>query len=89
MKVTKQYQNKKNQPHKSLKHAQIYNVRTNKTKWYKLNEFDKTKRNQQNEPNYIGMNLGRCLLTWGPITGAAKLGGALLRTPLTCQKQDQ
>lgn len=32
MKVTKQYQKKKNQPHKSLKHAQIYNVRANKTK---------------------------------------------------------
>lgn len=49
-------------------------------------------RQNKNKPTklttYIGMHLRWCLLTWVPITGAAKLGGALLRTLITCQKQD-
>lgn len=47
-----------------------------------------TKLSTQNKNNptkltnymYIGMLLSRFQLTWDPITGAAKLGGALLRT---------
>lgn len=52
-------------------------IRQNKNKPTKLTNY-----------MYIGMLLSGCQLTWDPITGAAKLGGALLRTLRTCQKQD-
>lgn len=51
-------------------------IRQNKNKPTKLTNY-----------MYIGMLLSGCQLTWDPITGAAKLGGALLRTPRTCQKK--
>lgn len=62
MKVTKQYQ-KKTQPHKSLKHAQIYNVRTNKTKWYKMNltkqkETNKMNKLYRHESRQVSTDLG-------------------------------
>lgn len=54
----------------------------------KLSTQNKNKPTKLTNYMYIGMLLSRFQLTWDPITGAAKLGGALLRTLRTCQKQD-